>query len=195
MQLPPGDRKRDITDLEVPLGAPVGHYIFTAYVVSPVTDSTFDDDSFGFQVASGPGRPGSGGNKLASSEGMAPWRVIRGWFGYNERKRGTADLKNTSSQLPKSFSITQNFPNPFNPSTTIQYEIPDKDGSVPVNISIYDLRGRLIINLVDEKKTPGTYRIHWDGRDEKAHKVSSGVYLYKIVSGDITATRKMVLVR
>jgi hypothetical protein len=164
-------------------------------VVSPVTDSTFDDDSFRFQVNSGSGRPGFGGNQLASSEGMAPWRVIRGWFGYNERNKGKADSEIASSTLPKSFSIYQNYPNPFNPSTTIRYEIPETDGEVPVNISVYDLRGRLVVTLLDENKVPGRYQVHWDGIDKRGQKVSSGVYFFRIIAGDFISTRKMIVVR
>jgi len=195
MTLPPGGRKRDITDLEVPLLAPEGHYIFTAYVVSPVTDSTFDDDAFGFQVDGGSSRPGYGGNQLASSGGdMGPWKVISGWFGYNERKQGKTDIIG-SSQLPKSFSISQNYPNPFNPSTTIQYDVPERQSSVHMEISIYDIRGRLVRILVEEEKSPGTYQVHWNGRDEMDKKVSSGVYLYRVIAGDFISTRKMILVR
>jgi hypothetical protein len=105
--------------------------------------------------------------------------------------------------LPRAFSLSQNYPNPFNPSTTIGYEIPDnalKDTSgnrerVPVSIYVYDVRGRLVRRLVDQEKDPGTYRVHWNGRDDRGETVSSGVYLYKIKAGDFTSVRKMVLVR
>jgi hypothetical protein len=195
MMLPPGDRKRDITDLEVPADAPLGHYIFTAYVVSPVTDSTFDDDSFGFQVNS-QGMPGYGGDELASSgRDMKPWKILRGWFGYNEREGGESGGAISSSPLPKVFSISQNLPNPFNPSTTIRFDVPEGHASVPVDISIYDLRGRLIKRLVDEDKAPGNYQVHWDGRDDMGTKVPSGVYLYRITAGDFIYTRKMVMMK
>jgi len=195
MILPPGGRKRDITDLEVPPLAPVGHYIFTAYVVSPVTDSTFDEDPFCFQVVSGSSKPGYGGNQLAlSGSDMGPWKVLSGWFGYEEMNQGKTDnIK--SSPIPKSFSLSQNYPNPFNPSTTINYDVPEGQFPMIVKMSIYDLRGRLIRTLVEEEKLPGTYQVHWNGRDEMDKKVSSGVYLYKIVAGDFISTRKMIMVR
>jgi hypothetical protein len=193
MQLPPGERKRDITDLEVPPLAPVGHYIFTAYVVN-IKDTIMDEDPFGFQVVGGSGRPGGDGNQLASSgKEMEPWKVLSGWFGYNERKDEKAKGFIVSSPLPKVFSISQNFPNPFNPSTTIQFDIPAGQSSAPVKISIYDIRGRLIKTLWNGEKVPGTYQVHWDGRNAMGNKVSSGVYLYRIIAGDFISTRKMVL--
>jgi flagellar hook assembly protein FlgD len=66
---------------------------------------------------------------------------------------------------------------------------------VPVDISIYDLRGRLIRTLVDEEKPPGTYQVHWNGRDDMGTKVPSGVYLYRITAGDFISTRKMVMMK
>lgn len=196
MILPAGGRKRDITELEVPSGAPQGHYTFTAYVVSPVTDSTFDNDAFGFQVDSTYNRPGYGGNELSvTGTEIKPWKILSGWFGYNERNAEGSQGIGSSISLPKTFSIVQNFPNPFNPSTTIGYEIPNIDGSLPVNLSVYDLRGRLVIKLVDEEKTAGRYQVHWDGKNKQGQKVASGVYIYRIVVGDFVSTRKMILVR
>ena len=126
---------------------------------------------------------------------MNSWNVIRGWFGYNERNIKTSESRLSSATLPKSFATSQNYPNPFNPSTTIRLEIPEDKGDRPVNVSVYDLRGRLVAKLVDEKKAPGTYQIHWDGKDAKGQRVSSGVYLYRIVAGDFTSTRKMLMVQ
>ena len=194
MMLPPGERKHDVTDLEVPSGAPQGPYTFTAYAVSPVTDSTFDDDAFGFQVVGGAGRPGKGQNELLSSGNeMGPWKVLSGWFGYAESKGEGAEDVISSSLLPKRFAMSQNYPNPFNPSTTIRFDVPEGEIGTPVDVSIYDLRGRLVRTLVDEEKARGTYQVHWDGRDERDRKVSSGVYLYRIIAADFVSTRKMVL--
>jgi hypothetical protein len=100
-----------------------------------------------------------------------------------------------SSNIPRALSLSQNYPNPFNPSTTIEYEIPATSGKTPVRILIYDIRGRLVKKLVDREKAPGRYQVHWDGLDGRERHVSSGAYLYKIEAGDITSTRKMLLVR
>ncbi len=89
--------------------------------------------------------------------------------------------------LPLSYKLEQNFPNPFNPSTTITYQIP-KAGKV--QIKIFDITGREITTLVDEQKEPGNYRITFD-----AGRLATGVYIYRIVSGDFTAQKKMLLVK
>ncbi len=108
---------------------------------------------------------------------------------------GVGNGSSSSQNLPKAFSLSQNYPNPFNPSTTIRFDVPEGHASVPVDISIYDLRGRLIRTLVDEEKPPGTYQVHWNGRDDMGTKVPSGVYLYRITAGDFISTRKMVMMK
>jgi hypothetical protein len=97
--------------------------------------------------------------------------------------------------FPRVFSLSQNYPNPFNPSTTIKYDIPLGGNSIPVEILVYDIRGRFVRKLVDQEKEPGRYQVHWDGRDNRGQKVSSGVYLYRIEAGDFSSARKMVLMR
>ncbi len=102
----------------------------------------------------------------------------------------------TSLTLPKVFSLSQNFPNPFNPMTTIGFDVPDDTaGEINITLQVYDIRGRLIRTLIDGPRGPGSYQVAWDGRDEKSRRVASGVYLYKIRAGDFTSVRKMVLVR
>jgi hypothetical protein len=95
--------------------------------------------------------------------------------------------------LPKTFTLSQNYPNPFNPSTTIQYDIAATSGTVPVEINIYNIRGRLVRKLVDQEKEPGRYQVQWDGHDEQGRAVSSGVYLYRLETGNFISTRKMVM--
>jgi len=97
--------------------------------------------------------------------------------------------------LTRRFALSQNYPNPFNPSTTIRYDIPVGKTSVPVQVFIYDIRGRLIEKLVDSEKNPGRYQVHWNGRDGRGQSVASGGYLYRIDAGDFSSTKKMVLVR
>jgi len=172
----------------------VGNYIFTAY--ASTNDTILDNDFFGFEVDGGSGKPGYGGNQLASSgRGMEPWKVLSGWFGYNEGNEGNSRGGGVPAPLPKAYALSQNFPNPFNPSTTIQYDVPKGESSTPVDVSIYDMRGRLVRRLVNEERTPGRHQIHWDGRDDQGQRVSSGVYLYKIVAGSFLSTKKMIMVR
>jgi len=99
-----------------------------------------------------------------------------------------------SISLPKTYSLSQNSPNPFNPATTISYSLPEGN-PVHVSIRIYDLRGRLLRTLVDCVKEAGSYSIFWDGRDEKGRRLSSGIYFYRMKAGDFVQTRKMVILK
>ncbi len=85
------------------------------------------------------------------------------------------------------YLLEQNYPNPFNPSTTIRYAIP-KDGMV--TLKIYDILGREIKTLVNEYKTKGRYEVMFD-----ASNLSSGLYIYEIISGDYKASKKMTLIK
>lgn len=83
--------------------------------------------------------------------------------------------------------LLQNHPNPFHQSTKIQYSLP-KSGAI--TLTIYDITGRLVDTLVDEKKEPGVYQIQWEGKD-----LASGIYFYRLQAGDLKSTKKMVLLR
>lgn len=97
--------------------------------------------------------------------------------------------------LPKAFSLKQNHPNPFNPSTTINYQIPDDVGSVRFSLNVYDIRGRMVRTLDEGMKGAGTYSVFWDGTDSRGRQVSSGVYFYRFVSSEYNATRKMIMLK
>ncbi|HUU27620.1 MAG TPA: beta-L-arabinofuranosidase domain-containing protein [archaeon] len=96
--------------------------------------------------------------------------------------------------LPKAFSLDQNHPNPFNPTTTISYAVPEGP-AVRVSLVVYDLRGTLVKTLVDDIKEPGYYTVMWDGTDDAGRNQSSGVYFYRLRAADYTGVRKMVLVK
>ena len=89
--------------------------------------------------------------------------------------------------LPQSFELYQNYPNPFNPQTQITYSVPK---ATDVTIKIYDVLGREIAVLVNERKQPGEYKATWN-----AEGLSSGVYFYRIVAGEFVETKKMVIIR
>jgi hypothetical protein len=95
-------------------------------------------------------------------------------------------------QIPFTFDLAQNVPNPFNPTTLIAYEI-GRTG--PVALVIYDVEGRVVRRLVEEVQTAGSYREVWNGRNQAGVTVSSGVYFYKLRAGDQVRTRKMVLLK
>jgi outer membrane protein assembly factor BamB len=95
---------------------------------------------------------------------------------------------------PTEFRLEQNYPNPFNPTTTINYTIPaslnPSKGGTYVKLNVYDILGREVTTLVNEEKQPGNYEVKFD-----ATNFPSGVYLYKLTSGAITLTKKMLLMK
>jgi hypothetical protein len=98
--------------------------------------------------------------------------------------------------FPSDFALYQNHPNPFNSYTSIQYTVSgERNQSVPVSLRIYNVLGRLVRTLVDDCKSVGTYRIDWDGKDNKGQNVSSGIYLYQLRVGDHVFTKRMLLLK
>jgi subtilisin-like proprotein convertase family protein len=94
--------------------------------------------------------------------------------------------------LPTATRLHAAVPNPFNPRTTIRYDIMRTE---PVRLDIFDLRGRLVRTLVDEEKPAGRYEAVWDGRDQQDRGVASGTYLYRLQTGGQVQDRKMLLIR
>lgn len=107
--------------------------------------------------------------------------------------KGNAILTGITAQqnlAPKEFSLKQNFPNPFNQSTIIQYEISEQ---VKVKVNIYNLLGQNIKTLVDEIQPAGYYSMKWKGTDNSGVTVCSGVYVYRIQAGNYILSRKMLM--
>jgi len=94
--------------------------------------------------------------------------------------------------LPKQFTLSQNFPNPFNPETRIRFQIP-KAG--PVKLIVYNLLGQKMRTLADRRMQPGIYDAVWDGRDDRGNSLASGVYFYRFTAGDFQQVKKMLLIR
>ena len=102
------------------------------------------------------------------------------------------DAAGSTAQLPRAFSLAQNTPNPFNPSTTISYTVAQP---TQVSLTVYDLRGRVVKTLVERFVDAGTYQVQWHGRDSKGRAVASGVYFYRLQAEEFTMVRKMVLLK
>jgi hypothetical protein len=100
---------------------------------------------------------------------------------------GLDGVSSTGNDIPDRFSLSQNYPNPFNPTTVISYQLP-KSGNV--KLVVFDVLGRELQTLVNEYKPAGTYEVTFDGS-----ALSSGLYLYRITSGDFSDTKKMMLVK
>jgi hypothetical protein len=101
-------------------------------------------------------------------------------------------IKKISSEVPTKFKLEQNFPNPFNPSTKIRFEIPSegKSKNSKVKIIIYDVLGKEIQTLVNGEMQPGTYEVTFDGSN-----YPSGVYFYQLKSGEFIETKKLILLK
>lgn len=101
-------------------------------------------------------------------------------------------VNNTGGEIPDSYSLYQNYPNPFNPVTKIRFDIPSnvKRETSNVKLTIFDILGRDVATLVNEKLTPGGYSVDWD-----ASVYPSGVYFYRLQTESFTQTMKMVLIK
>jgi len=108
------------------------------------------------------------------------------------------------NSLPGAFTLFHNYPNPFNPATTISFELrgthggtsgETPDGRQHVTLTVYGLRGRRVRTLVDSHYPAGTHRVTWDGRDDNGVTVTSGIYLYTLSTENVVSTRKMTLLK
>ncbi|MCW8818216.1 MAG: S41 family peptidase [Ignavibacteriaceae bacterium] len=99
----------------------------------------------------------------------------------------TASVNNNENEIIKNYFLDQNFPNPFNPATTIKYQIPELSF---VALKVFDVLGNEIATLVNEEKPTGTYKIIWN-----AENLPSGVYFYQLKAGSYIDTKKVVLLR
>lgn len=96
-------------------------------------------------------------------------------------------------RIPERSALHQNVPNPFNPSTTIAYDVGAPGGRV--RVEVFDVRGQLIRTLVDAEQAGGSRSVHWDGRDDGGRRVASGMYFYRLRVGEAAFTRKMTIVQ
>ena len=90
------------------------------------------------------------------------------------------------------FTLSQNYPNPFNPETVIRYTIPEDS---KVELSIYNAKGQLVRRLVQERQKKGSYKVIWDGKDDRGAEISSGLYLYQIKANARMSVKKMLIIK
>jgi hypothetical protein len=106
----------------------------------------------------------------------------------------TIKIVSTDDELPAAtWALSQNFPNPFNPTTTIHYDV--KAGGGQVSLRVFDVSGRVVRTLVNESQTAGSKSITWNGTNDAGQQVASGIYFYRMIAPDFTQTKKMVLLR
>lgn len=94
--------------------------------------------------------------------------------------------------IPEKFEVAQNFPNPFNPTTTIKFGLPEAS---QVTVKIFNMIGQEVKTLVNEFKNAGTYSVTWNGDNESGKKITSGVYIYRVTAGNNVQTMKMILMK
>ena len=104
------------------------------------------------------------------------------------------NLNITENIYPKvsNIKLHQNYPNPFNPVTSLRYDL---SNSGLVNITIYDMMGRIVKTLVNGSQTAGYKSIKWNATNDRNESVSAGLYLYTIQSGELRQTKKMILLK
>ena len=107
---------------------------------------------------------------------------------YNGQQLDISNAINTPVQL----RLNQNYPNPFNPTTSLAYDLPE---DALVNITIYDMMGKVVRTLINMEQTVGYRSVQWNGTNDNGSPVSAGLYLYTIQAGDYSQTKKMVLLK
>ena len=133
---------------------------------------------------------GDGVEDIIIGDPTEAYPTHKGFFGiYSGDSSLVVSVNEKDLQRPESFRLEQNFPNPFNPQTTIEYTLPQRQ---LVKIKIYDSLGREVTTLVNQFQDIGTHRIQWDGSDVSGRKVSSGVYYYQLQTPNFHDTKKLI---
>jgi hypothetical protein len=135
----------------------------------------------------------SSGNRSLSYNG-SNWTAIAQNFRFRPVVASLAGATSTGerSDRPFAFDLQQNFPNPFNPSTQIHYSIPSKGH---VSLKVFDLLGKEVATIIDGDENAGSHQVLWKGTNSAGRAVSSGVYFYRLQSGGLIKTQKMILMK
>jgi hypothetical protein len=136
---------------------------------------------------------GGGVDDIIIGNGGYPYPAYNGFFGiYSGDTSMVASVKELHA-APAKFNLDQNFPNPFNPSTSITYQL---SAVSKITLKIYDILGREVKTLADEEETAGQHAVLWDGTDQHGRRVASGVYYYRLTSAaGGSVTKKAVLIK
>ena len=123
---------------------------------------------------------------------------VSGYVGYWTNYSNTVSVMiesldlNDNFAMPMDYKIHQNYPNPFNPMTTLSYDLPEGG---PVGIAIYDMRGKIVKNLLNDYQDAGPRSIKWDATNDQGKQVSAGMYIYRIEIGDLKQSKKMLFIK
>jgi len=105
---------------------------------------------------------------------------------------GCTDIPEGMTDVPREYKLYPNYPNPFNPETSIIFTLGGKVQQ-PVNLTVYNILGQKIRTLVNDSRSPGQYSVTWEGRDDSGKLVPSGVYIYQLKAGKMTFCSRMIL--
>lgn len=123
---------------------------------------------------------------------VVEWGDSRGLWEITLPVNDMTAVEESANVLPSESALLQNFPNPFNPNTTIEYQIREFN---PVELSVYDVLGQKVRTLVATSQQPGYYRIQWDGRTDTGATAASGVYIYQLKTGAHIESRRLTLLK
>lgn len=101
-------------------------------------------------------------------------------------------VESTVADLPGAFALNQNFPNPFNRGTVIPFALAR---SGPIDLALYNVQGQRLLTLASGHRARGSYRIAWDGTDDRGRSLATGIYLYRLTAPDQTKTQRLILLR
>jgi|SaaInl7_200m_RNA_FD_contig_91_467177_length_7176_multi_11_in_0_out_0_2 hypothetical protein len=146
----------------------------------------FVDEQFGGSVTFG--------FKVKGSYDALSFEIPNGsvFTGANYEEMGINSVESTFKVAPAIYALSKNYPNPFNPTTTIDYSIPQAGN---VELVIYNTAGQKVRSLVNRTQDASYYKVVWDGRDESGQSVASGIYFYRLVSGSFSKIEKMTLIK
>jgi len=162
---PGGSLARDLTQ-NVPGGAPAGNYTYWLYSGNYLSGNVIAEDSFDFSKSA-----------VDAAGPFQDWNIY-GWDG---------EQPPLAAVLPTEFALLQNFPNPFNPVTSIRYALPE---AVKVRLTVYNTLGQETAVLVDGLQSAGYHTVEFQGG-----KLSSGIYFYRLEAGNYSDMKKMVLIK
>jgi|FLOH01.1.fsa_nt_gi photosystem II stability/assembly factor-like uncharacterized protein len=178
-------------------GKIITHPTNSALLYLATTDSVFFSDDFGdswLDYTYNRDQLGSGVEMLILDTQNNRLFTGAHWSGLFSLDLNTVAInqENHKGYLPRNYEITSVYPNPFNPSATIEYEISEQSD---VSLIVYDVSGREVQDLVSNKRSPGAYTVRWNGTDQNGHQVPAGMYFARLQAGEYSSVVKMVYLR
>jgi hypothetical protein len=134
----------------------------------------------------------AGAEEILSVAGVGDVRITRVELGSADGRMIQAELTAAGTELPTNYELMPNYPNPFNPETTIGFALP---ASSQVELTIYNVLGQQVVTLIHDEYPAGVHQVIWSGMDGEGRAVASGVYLYRLTAAGNVMTRKMMLLK